>query len=161
MKVFCTDAAAPPCATQSGDQLDVKLDSAITDVRCVGTSGGCSAAGTTYSGKVLIASTVRMTDRLNGQLQADPATATDFTFQLGGQCSAGSCSIATTADSVIPNISQEGKRAVWQLVDVKVMDGGPDGNLVAAPSPGSGTCPPACAGNDGETQFMQLGFFVP
>ena len=34
MNVFCTDGAPSPCTAAAGDQIDVKLDSTITDVRC-------------------------------------------------------------------------------------------------------------------------------
>jgi hypothetical protein len=82
-------------------------------------------------------------------------------FQFGMQCSSGACNISTAADSVIPGLVQEGKRAIWELSNVQVLDGGADGDLVAAPAPGSGACPPACVGNDGETVFLRQGFFTP
>ena len=67
----------------------------------------------------------------------------------------------TSADVVVPGIAREGKRAIWEIGQVQVLDGGSDGNLVAAPSPGSGTCPPACEGNGGETVFLHQGLFAP
>jgi hypothetical protein len=161
MKIFCTDGAAPPCTVQNGDQQDVKIDATISDVRCIGTSGGCSAAGGTYSGKLLLTTTLRLTDQLSGPSIAEPATVADTPLQVGMQCSAGTCNISTSADSVIPGIAQEGKRAIWQLSDIKVLDGGSDGNLVTAPAPESGVCPPACAGNGSETVFLQQGLFAP
>jgi hypothetical protein len=160
MKVFCTDGAPSPCTGAAGDQIDVKIDSTITDVRCLGTSGGCSSAGGTYSGKLLLSTALRLTDRLNGSLQ-EPGTAADSPLQVGMQCASGSCSVSTSADAVIPNLVQELKRAVWQLSQLEVRDGGTDGDLVAAPSPLSGICPPACVGNDGETLFLHQGIFIP
>jgi hypothetical protein len=44
---------------------------------------------------------------------------------------------------------------------MEVRDGGSDGDLVAASAPSSGVCPPACAGNGGETLFLHQGLFVP
>jgi hypothetical protein len=67
----------------------------------------------------------------------------------------------TSADLVIPGLVKEGKRSVWELSQLQILDGGADGDLAAAPSPGSGSCPPACIGNGGETVFLHQGFFVP
>jgi hypothetical protein len=159
MKVFCTDGSASPCAA-AGEQIDVKIDSTITDVRCAGTTGGCTAAGGTYSGKLLLKTALRLTDRRSTPAQ-EPATAMDTPLQVGMQCASGACGISTSADAVIPGIALEGTRAIWQLSQVEVWDGGPDGNLNAAPAPASGVCPPACIGNGGETLFMHQGFFVP
>ena len=160
MKVFCTDGAPSPCTSTAGEQIDVQIDSTITDVRCVGASGGCSAAGAAYSGKLLMSAGLRLTDRLNAPVQ-DPGTAIDTQFQLGMQCTSGACSVSTSADAVIPGLVQEQRRAVWQLSRIEVRDGGSDGNLAAAGAPTSGVCPPACVGNGGETLFMHQGFFVP
>jgi hypothetical protein len=160
MKIFCTDAAAPPCTAQAGDQQDVKIDASVNAVRCTGTSGGCTGAGATYAGKLLFSTGLRITDRLNTPVQ-EPATVSDTPFRFGMQCATGNCSISTTADAVYPGLVQELKRAVWQLGQIEVLDGGPDGNFAAAPAPASGVCPPACAGNDGETVFMRQGIFAP
>jgi hypothetical protein len=160
MKVFCSDGASPPCTTQSGDQEDVRIDSTVTGVRCTGASGGCTGAGATYAGKLLFTSTLRITDRLNTPVQ-EPATVNDAALQVGMQCTSGNCSISTTADAVYPGLVQELKRAVWQLSAIQLLDGGSDGNLVAAPAPSSGVCPPACAGNGGEAPLMRQGLLAP
>jgi hypothetical protein len=159
MKVFCTNGSSPPCPA-AGDQEDVQVSSTITDVRCTGTSGGCSSPGSTYSGMLLFTTTVRMTDRLNGPF-LEPGTVTDFPLPVGMQCSSGTCNITTSADAVMPGLVPEGKRSVWQLTDIQILDGGANGTLAAAPAPASGTCPPACAGDDGEGLFMRQGFFTP
>jgi hypothetical protein len=161
MKVYCTNNEVVPCPT-AGDQLNVRLDAGLTDVRCVAATGGCSSAGGTYSGKVLFRIPIRMTDRLNDVVFDEAGTVPDVTFEFGVQCSAGSCNAVTTnADAVIPDLVKEQKRAIWQLGRVEVLDGGSDGNLGIAPSPGSGSCPPACVGNGGETVFLRQGLFAP
>jgi hypothetical protein len=104
---------------------------------------------------------VRITDRLNRAAETSPGTLTDYPFQWGLQCTSGACSSVTSADAVVPAIAKEGKRAVWELGEVQVLDGGTDGNLVAAPSPGSGICPPACEGNGGETVLLRQGLLIP
>jgi hypothetical protein len=151
--------AAPPC-NDPGDQIDVKITSASTGVRCKGISGGCSAANALYTGKVLLRLVVRMTDRLNGPTN-NPGTASDITLPAGIQCTSGACGSTTSADSVYPNLAREASRAVWQLGKIEVLDGGTDGDLAPNPSPASGVCPPACQGNGGETVFMTQGLFAP
>ena len=152
--------ANPPC-NDTGDQSDVKITNTLTGIYCRGVSGSCASAGSLYAGKVMANTNLRITDRLNGPEQNVPATAEDYPLQWGIQCTGGSCSMVTSADSIIPAVAKEGKRSVWQLSQLRVFDGGSDGNLVSAPAPGSGGCPPACAGNGGEAVFLHQGLFVP
>jgi hypothetical protein len=161
MKLFCTDGAAPPCLAQPGDQQDLRVDTAISGVRCVGISGGCSVAGGTYAGKLLLTTVLRITDHRNGHALNEPATVTDIPFQLGMECSAGNCNSSTTADAVVSGMTEELERAVWQLSPIQVLDGGSDGNLTGAAPPATGTCPPACTGNGGEAAFLSQGLFAP
>jgi hypothetical protein len=161
MRVFCTDGAAPPCVAAPGDQQDVAIEFQIADTRCVAATGGCATAGGPYSGKILATTTMRVTDRLNGPEQNAPGTLTDYPFTFGAQCAAGACNLSSSFDAVIPGIAQEQKRAVWQLGQIEVLDGGSDGELAVAPSPASGVCPPACAGNGDETVFLRQGLFTP
>jgi Tol biopolymer transport system component len=161
MKVFCMNGAVPPCTAAPGDQLDVSLTSTINGVRCVGVSGGCTATGGTYAGKLLLSTMIRMTDRFNGPSLAEGATATDVPLNFGVQCAVGACTLATSADAVTFGLVREQKRAVWALSQLQVLDGGPDGDFVPAPPPGAGSCPPVCFGNGGETVFLQQGLFVP
>ena len=171
LKVTCVSTPptengdVPPCNANAGDQEDVKVTSTLTDVRCklasqANCAGAPATAGQLYGGKVLLRIVLRMTDRLNGPTQ-NPGTAMDTAFPVGLQCTSGSCSATTTADSVYPNVVQEQRRAAWELGKVEILDGGSDGNLAAIPSPGSGICPPACQGNGGETVFLHQGLFVP
>jgi hypothetical protein len=147
---------SPPCPA-AGDQVDVKITSAINGVRCSAVSGGCASPAGTYDGKVLGLLTLRITDTLNGPAQAKAGTATDYPFVWGAQCVAGACGTTTSADAVLPGLVLEQKRAIWQLGELQVLDGGADGDLAAA----GGSCPPACAGNDGETPFLLQGLFTP
>ena len=55
------------------------------------------------------------------------------------------CSLATTADALIPGTVKEGLRSIWQLGQIQVTDGGPDG--VAATAPNS--------------VFLRQGIFTP
>ena len=58
------------------------------------------------------------------------------------------CELTTTADAVYgnPSTALEGKRAIWELGQVQVYDGGPDGD---SDTP------------TGDTVFMRQGLFVP
>ena len=64
-----------------------------------------------------------------------------------GDATVGStCSITTTANTLAPGAAVEGQRAIWETGQVRVSDGGADGN-------------PATA--DGEGLFLVQGVFVP
>jgi hypothetical protein len=70
----------------------------------------------------------------------------DTSFPVTVPCSAGTCSVATTANAVVPGALVAGQRAIWQLGQVKVYDGGADG---VASTTGDNTL------------FMVEGIFVP
>ena len=54
---------------------------------------------------------------------------------MTGRTGTGSeCSVDTTADAVVPGIIDEGARAVLQLGQVTVADGGPDGLAATEPN---------------------------
>ena len=59
-----------------------------------------------------------------------PGTAQDFTFTWNVPCTATSdpnvgsnCSLFTTADTLLPGIALEGRRAIWQTDQIEVRDG--------------------------------------
>jgi hypothetical protein len=56
------------------------------------------------------------------------------------------CSSVTTANALMPGLVTNGNRAIWELGQVQVYDGGADGN--------SGT-------TGDNTLFMNQGLFVP
>jgi len=76
---------------------------------------------------------VRLTDRVN-LTPVTPQTVSDFDFGFAVPCAAtadsttgGACSVNTTADAVLPGTVPERSRAIWELGDVRVEDGGADG----------------------------------
>jgi hypothetical protein len=116
----------------NGDQADIDLTFSMTDVRKASDLSD-------YTGELLVATTLRMTDRYNGGQLADAATAVDTPFRFPVPCVAtadpnigATCSIVTSADGVIADMVKEGKRAVWSLGRVEVYDGGPDGDVDTA-----------------------------
>jgi WD40-like Beta Propeller Repeat len=102
---------------------------------------------TSYSGQLRADVGVRITDRNNTpNPSTSTATVQDTSFPVTVTCASGSCSVATTANAVMPGAVLEGKRAVWELGQVKVYDGGADG---VASTTGDNTL------------FMDEGVFVP
>ena len=53
----------------------------------------------------------------------------------GGPANLGAtCAVTTSFDAVTPGAIPEGKRAVWELAQLKVSDGGSDGDADTAPN---------------------------
>jgi Tol biopolymer transport system component len=118
----------------------------LNDVRCRGTSGGCSnGALSDYTGNLLFYSTFRITDKNNQPGSGLPANGTVaaivpvyFSVPCSTTASAttgASCTVSTSIESVLGNTAiEDGTRAMWELVSdlpngrvVEVDDGGPDG----------------------------------
>ena len=94
-----------------------------------------------YDGELEVRTTVRLTDRLNGSGLTESSTLSAVPFEFTVPCTAteatgigSECSIDTTADAVVPGVIDEGARAVWQLGQVTVADGGPDGLAATEPN---------------------------
>jgi hypothetical protein len=134
-----------PINPDNGDQADVEITGQITDVRLTSDLSD-------YTGELEGIVGLRITDRSNGPGGATPATVTDAPLRFVFTCTptaaetiGGQCNIATTVDTIMPGLVTEGKRAVWQLSDVKVYDGGADGDADTADN----------------TLFAIQGFFTP
>jgi subtilisin family serine protease len=138
-------------AVRAGDpstpanEADVNLAFSVTDVRK-------RSDLSDYTGQVQVDSSVRITDRRNGTSQSQPGTTVDLSFPVTAQCVAtadttigGSCAITTTFNAVAPGSILESKRAIWQLAQVVVNDGGADSLVSTAPN----------------TIFARPGIFVP
>jgi hypothetical protein len=117
-----------PIDPGNGDQADVEIAASITDVRNASDLSD-------YTGELRAVLGLRVTDRLNGGALDQPATVSDTTLAFNVPCSAtdgpegGACNLTTTADAVTgANLAAEGKRAVWELSQVRIFDGGADGD---------------------------------
>jgi hypothetical protein len=133
----------------------------VTDVRCATAASPCgsanSQAGADYVGEVTPRATIRLTDAFNGVTAGggtQRATTADFpltgSFQVpcAGTASTAvgsSCSVATTLNAVMPGAVLDGKRAVWEIGQVELLDGGADGDAATTPN----------------SRFMVQGIFVP
>ena len=150
-----------PGAPGPPDDSQVQIIAAVNDVRCRATNAACpGGVNSDYTGKILVGALIRLTDKLNGSPAVESATGQDFRLELPVQCVAtaglegGNCSVTTTVNSLFPGSILDGKRAIWQIYDLKVEDAGPNGTGY-----GSG-CPTTCGDGD-ETVFMRPGIFIP
>ena len=126
-----------------GDQADLGID--------FFSKGVLTNALTNYTGELRAEVPLRITDKDN---TPNPAAATtqDFTFDVDATCAVVSdpsphsvCQTTTTADALIPGSIKEGRRSIWQLGQVLVYDGGPDGDTATADN----------------TVFARQGVFIP
>jgi acid phosphatase type 7 len=120
-----------PIDPSNGDQADVRTEISLTDVLRRSDLAD-------YAGELEAVMTLRITDRLNGPSLTDPATTVDVPLRFTVPCAAtaagegGSCQLVTTADAVLNGVVREGKRSVWELRNVSIYDGGPDGRASTA-----------------------------
>jgi hypothetical protein len=140
---------------------DVLINASITDVRCtlpVNTTCGDvnTAAGPDYTGALQALSNARITDQHNAVGGGDgtaAGTVQDLSLlPLSIPCSVtaapslgATCATSTSANALVPGTAKSGHRAIWELTQLRVTDGGGDGN-------------PATAGN---TDILAQGVFVP
>jgi hypothetical protein len=128
----------------SADEADVALTFELIDVRN-------KSDLLDYTGELEARTAVRITDRNNAPGPV-AGTVADFSYAFPVPCSAtadttvgSTCSIATTADSLVPGTIDGGNRSIWELGQVEVMDGGADG----------------LASSGDNTPFARQGIFVP
>jgi hypothetical protein len=113
---------------------DMNIQFALNDVRRASDLAD-------YTGEVRVNQTLRLTDRDSGPGENEPATMVELDFPISPGCtptastSAGStCQITTTANTLVPGAVTPGKRAVWQLGEIQVFDGGPDDDVGSLPN---------------------------
>jgi hypothetical protein len=147
--------AGPP------DDSDIRFNISVTDVRCgtgVATCGAANAqSGADYTGELTPSATVRLTDTNNAVAAGGGthrATLQDFVLSgsvqvpctsTGSTSIGSSCAVSTTLDAVSPGAVLDGRRAVWQLGQVALLDGGADGEASTTPN----------------SRFLVQGVFIP
>jgi Tol biopolymer transport system component len=132
---------------------DVEVTASITDVRCRTTDVLTCAGGalSDYTGELEATSKIRVTDRANSHTATIPGTMDHFQFPVRIPCTAtasadgSTCQVATTFNTVLPGAVVDGKRAIWELAQVQVRDGGQDGS----------------ANSDDYASFLVQGLLVP
>jgi WD40 repeat protein len=122
--------SCPQCASPLPP--DVLVTAQQTDVRRKTDLGD-------YTGELRATVSLRITDRLNGPSLDRPATVTDTTFSFPLTCTAtdtdtigSTCAANTSANALMPGLVIDFRRAIWQLGQVQVYDGGPDGRAATA-----------------------------
>jgi WD40-like Beta Propeller Repeat len=114
--------------TTPADEADVRLRSRITDVRNASDLSD-------YTGDLTIRLSVQITDKNNTPHPGGPGAATvqQFTHSHPLPCAAtadttvgATCQFDTTVDALVPGAVAEGRRAIWELGQVRVDDA--DGN---------------------------------
>jgi hypothetical protein len=130
----------------AANEADVRVDAQITDVRREGTLAD-------YTGELRVEQLAQITDHLNGPDQNEPGTMQPTSYAFAVPCSASgassigaSCTLSSSFNAILPGSVVESNRAIWELGDVRVFDGGADGQ--------------ANTTND-NTLFERQGVFVP
>jgi hypothetical protein len=141
------------------EDSDVNIVASITDVRClagVATCGSANAAdGPDYTGQLQGTAQIRISDHWNAVAPGggpDAATVTDIPFPVNTNCVAtasntigATCAVTTAANTVVPGSVLDGKRAVVEIQQIQVFDGGASGT----------------AGASDATLFEVQGIFIP
>jgi subtilisin family serine protease len=125
---------------------DVRISFSLTDVRK-------KTDLSDYAGQLQADQTLRITDHDNGgPSPIETGTTQDANFPVTVPCTAtastsvgSTCSVATTVNAIVPGALTAGQRSVWELGQIKVYDGGPDGLASTQPN----------------TLFAVEGLFVP
>jgi hypothetical protein len=135
------------------DPNDVIIDVGTTDVRCRSAATACgnanAAAGSDYAGQLQERTVLRLTDAgtagRSTTMQDIPFSAAVPCAQTASTSVGSTCAVTTSADAIAPGSVQTGARAIWQLGQVQLFDGGASGN----------------AGAGDATLFEDQGIFVP
>jgi hypothetical protein len=143
------------------DDSNVTINIGLSDIRCRAGTTSCGAAntagGTDYTGQLQAKIPFRQTDRWNATPTGggtDVATTTDSSLDVTLGCTAttgntaqgSDCNLLTNANALFGGLVRDGKRAIWRLDQVTVMDGGSDGLISTA---------------SGNKTFARQGIFVP
>jgi TolB protein len=136
-------------ASLSGDQADVIIRLSLKDVQ---TGLGADYDPDPVGPDSTLITRLRFTDTSNGGSGTDPGTATDFDFSLPVTCNAttdaslgSTCSLDTTADSVMPGVIKENVATVLQTFRFRLNDSGANG----------------VPGDSDDRIFATQGIFVP
>ncbi len=140
--------ALPGAPATPADEADLLLALSITDVRRRSDLDD-------YTGGVRAGVAIQATDRDNTPAVSglNQGTSTQTLLSFDAACAAtadatigATCTATTSMDALVPGAIKEGKRSVWELGQVRVDDGGADGD------------PTTTADN---TLFETQGVFVP
>ena len=129
------------------DEADMRIFVTATDVRE-------RATLVDYGGELAAHAAFRLTDKRNTPHPGGPGAATvvDLEIPFAVPCtptadpgSGSDCALTTSADTLAPGAVPEGRRGVWEVVELLIRDGGDDGDADTLPN----------------ALFMHPGVFVP
>jgi glucose/arabinose dehydrogenase len=119
--------AVPGDPATPADEADVRIAASLSDVRR-------SASLSDYTGELQARLPLRITDKSSSPPGGSAATTEDASFAVTVPCvptvdaTVGSaCAVSTTANTVLPGVVKEQLRSIWEIRQVEVLDGGPDG----------------------------------
>jgi hypothetical protein len=143
------------------EDSDVETRIVINDVHCRVANAACpGGVGSDFVGKLLVRTSVQITDKQSGPAESESATVEALPIEIPVDCVAvtgnegGRCDVTTTVDTFYPGALLDSKRAIWESSEVTVRDPGPNGTGYGA------GCPTTCGDGD-ESVFMRQGIFVP
>jgi Tol biopolymer transport system component len=121
--------AAIPGGPSEADDADVQITARLNDVLNKDLSD--------YTGELRANLPIRITDRDNLPPVGGPGPGTTQPFLFGfdipctadpGPLVGSDCSLSTTVDTLVPGAIKETRRTIWQMGQVRVFDGGADGD---------------------------------
>ncbi len=152
--------AIPDNTGTTPDEGDIAITAQATDVLCVTANTPCpGGAGSDFQGTAALQLSMLTTDRRSGVFERVPATVA-MVVSLPVACTAtanpdlgGRCSLSTTADTALPGFAKGGRRSIFQLTRINLIDPGPDGAF-------GSNCPPTCGSGD-ERVYLRESLFTP
>jgi TolB protein len=123
-----------PGTNTNPDDADVNVSLSITNVMN-------RSDQSDYTGELRLELPLRITDHANtpAPVGGYAGTVSDTSLFAAVPCTAtadttlgSTCALSTTVDSIVPSTVHEGLRAIWALGQVKVWDGGADGDADTA-----------------------------
>jgi len=98
-----------------------------------------AADGPDYSGELQGTATIRISDHYNGPGLNEAATVQDIPFPVNATCAnvastsiGGTCNANTSANAAVPGAVKDTQRAVIEINQLQVNDGGADGQVATA-----------------------------
>jgi len=135
-------------------------DEAIEIAQCGDdNTDGIADANGAYEGGVIGKSTIRSSDHNNcdspcvgTNTGTEAGTVVDFDFGFPVGCTAGTCTLSSSANTLLAGSVTNGKQSSVEIISVRSLDPGPDGDIAGA------ACPLNC-GNGNEKDFARQGLF--
>jgi hypothetical protein len=121
---------------------DVLITSSGSDIRCKAATAAavCNSAnaadGPDYSGGLQGNAIIRISDHYNGPGLNEAATVQDIPFPVNASCAntastteGGLCTANTSANATVPGAVKDLQRAVVEIAQLQINDGGADGQV--------------------------------